>query len=123
MTATIGLFSKTQTGVTFTAGETIFTVHQPADHMYIVLDGQVEIRQNDCVLAIAGPGEPIGEMALINNAARSATAIARTDCRLEPVDERRFQFMLEHTPFFALQMMRVLVERLSRSNAVQGVTN
>jgi CRP/FNR family transcriptional regulator, cyclic AMP receptor protein len=47
-------------------------------------------------------------MAMIDKAPRSATAIAKTDCR-------RFEFMVSETPFFALHVMRVLVDRLRRT--------
>ena len=45
-----------------------------------------------------------------------ATATARTDCELVPVDEHRFGFLVQQTPFYALHVMRVLVERLRETN-------
>ena len=55
-----------------------------------------------------------GELALIDRRPRSATAVAVTACVLAPIDEKQFQFMVQQTPFFALQVMRVLTERLRR---------
>jgi CRP-like cAMP-binding protein len=60
----------------------------------------------------AGPGAFVGEMALIDRQRRSASAVARTDCKLVRIDEQRFQFMTQQTPFFALEVMRTLVRRL-----------
>ena len=51
-------------------------------------------------------------MALIDDRPRSATAIAKTDCQLAAIDENRFMFMVENTPFFALEIMRVMAHRL-----------
>lgn len=51
-------------------------------------------------------------MALIDRSVRSAAAIARTDCILAPINATRFTHMVQETPIFALQVMRVLVERL-----------
>ena len=68
------------------------------------------------VLDTLGPGSLVGEMALIDAQVRSATATAKSACRLAPVTEKRFLFMVQQTPFFALQVMRILAERLRRSN-------
>jgi len=102
--------------VTFSAGETIFTAGQAGAIMYIVVAGEVEIRQGERLLATARAGEPIGEMELIDHGGRSATATARTDCVLAPITERRFLYLVQETPQFALQVMRVLVERLRHAH-------
>ncbi len=60
----------------------------------------------------AGPGELVVEMALIDAAARCATITALEASRLGVVDGKRFLFMMQQTPFFALQVLRVLVNRL-----------
>jgi CRP-like cAMP-binding protein len=59
----------------------------------------------------------MGEMALIDSQPRSATAVALTDCSLAVIDEKRFLFMVHETPFFALDIMRILAERLRQMNA------
>ena len=53
-------------------------------------------------------------MAMIDGAPRTATAVARSDCKLFPVDEKRFQFLVQQTPYFAIEVMRVLAGRLRR---------
>lgn len=47
-------------------------------------------------------------MALIDGGVRSATAIAKTDCALIPINEKQFLFMVQETPFFSLTVMRTL---------------
>jgi CRP-like cAMP-binding protein len=56
----------------------------------------------------------IGEMALIDTKARSATVVAKTDCRLVPINEKRFLVLVHETPIFALLVMKTLAERLRR---------
>ena len=56
-------------------------------------------------------------MALIEHAPRTATATAKTDCALVPISEKRFTFMVQQTPHFALQIMKVMAERLRRMDA------
>ncbi len=59
-----------------------------------------------------GPGGVLGEMGLIDTAPRSASAIARSACKLIPVNQERFSLLVQHTPDFALQIMRVMAGRL-----------
>lgn len=98
----------------YDAGATIFESGDPASKMYIVLEGEVEIRSASSVLDRAGPGGIFGEMALIGDHRRTASAVAATDCRLAAINERRFLFLVQETPFFGLHIMRVLAERILR---------
>jgi CRP/FNR family cyclic AMP-dependent transcriptional regulator len=85
--------------------------------MYVVREGEVEIVIGDQVFETVGPGSLFGEMALIDAQPRSATARAKTDCTVVPIDEQRFIFLVQQTPYFSLQLMGVLVARLRRMNA------
>jgi CRP/FNR family transcriptional regulator, cyclic AMP receptor protein len=57
-----------------------------------------------------------GEMALIDNAPRSATAVAVSDAKLVSVSEKQFLFLISNTPYFALNVMRVMARRLRTAN-------
>jgi CRP/FNR family transcriptional regulator, cyclic AMP receptor protein len=98
----------------FTAGSTVFRKGDPRTVMYVVKEGEVEIRLRDTVVEVVGPDGIFGEMAMVDGQARTATAVARTDCKLVPIDQKRFQFLVQQTPYFAIQVMQVLVERLRR---------
>lgn len=117
MTTTINMFRHASETVRFTADAVIFAAGQPGELMYVVKQGTVKICQGEQVLALVGPGEVVGEMALIDQGPRSATALAASDCVLVPVDARRFTFLVQEHPYFALQVMQVLVERLRQSMA------
>jgi CRP/FNR family cyclic AMP-dependent transcriptional regulator len=110
----LSLFKNAKTVKEFMAGETIFVEGQPSDVMYVILEGEVDIRQRGRSIYTAGPGEPVGEMAMIDAQGRSASAVALRPCRLAVVDEKQFLFMVQETPNFALEVMRVLVDRLRR---------
>jgi CRP-like cAMP-binding protein len=84
--------------------------------MYAVVEGQVDIFVNGKLVETVEAGGIFGEMALIDAESRTATAVARTDTKVVPVDERRFLFLIQQTPNFALHVMRVLSERLRRIN-------
>ena len=94
------------------AGETIFEEGKPGEHMYVIMDGEVDIQVKGKSIYRAAAGELVGEMALIDSERRSATAIALKDTRLVPVGEEQFLYMVKETPHFALHVLRVLVDRL-----------
>ena len=103
--------------VTFQAGDIIFEERTPGEIMYVLLDGEVEISALGRTIDVANSGDVIGEMALIDSKSRSATAIAKTDCSLASLDEKLFLSLIQETPLVALEVMRVLVDRLRRINA------
>jgi CRP-like cAMP-binding protein len=84
--------------------------------MYVVLDGEVEIHAAGQE-TVGCPGTIFGEMALIDDAPRSATVIAKTDCRLLELDRKRFESLVSETPYFALEVMHVMADRLRKTNA------
>src|SRR5258708_38598738 len=98
------------------AGEAIFSAYEMGSEMYVVLEGEVELAIGPRVLETLGPGEPFGEMALIDQAPRTATAVAKTPCKLAVIPEKRFLFMVQTTPHFALQIMKVMADRLRKMN-------
>ena len=99
------------------AGKVIFKEGDPGDAVYVVLDGKVELRVNGRLMETVEPGGVPGEMALIEQAPRVATATARTACDLQPISESRFMSMIQQTPHFALQIMKVMADRLRKMNA------
>lgn len=99
------------------AGETLFSQGDPGKLAYVIQQGEVAIFADGQLLETAEAGDIFGEMALIDHQPRNATAIASTDCTLVPIDEDRFQFMVQETPRFALGVLRVMTERLRHVNA------
>jgi len=100
----------------FKAGDVIFRQGDPAQELFIVQSGEVEIRLGNRVLETLPQYSIFGEMALIDTAPRSATAIAASDARLVPVSEKQFLFLISNTPYFALNVMRVMARRLRAAN-------
>ena len=96
------------------AGKTLFKEGDSGDTMYFVEDGEVEISIHGKYIETVGSGGLLGELALISNRVRSATAVAKTTCKVVPINEKRFTHLVQQTPLFALQIMRVLADRLHR---------
>ena len=95
----------------------IFAEGQPGDVMYVVKDGEVDVLIHNQVVETIGPGDVLGEMALIDQQPRSATAVARTDCQLVSINEARFKYLVQQTPYFAIEVMRVMARRLRHMDA------
>lgn len=114
MSVTIDLFRKEEDTIRFEKGEVVFREGDPGEAMYVVVEGTVELTIKGKPLEQVGPGGVIGEMALIDRQPRVATATALTDCKLVAVPEKRFLFMVQQTPHFSLQILRVVAERLRR---------
>jgi CRP-like cAMP-binding protein len=113
----LNFFRTEADGVTYEAGQTIFVEGEMGAAMYVVLEGEVELQINDKVVETVAADEPFGEMALIDQAPRTATAVAKTNVRLLVIPENRFLFMVSAMPQFSLQIMRVMADRLRKMNA------
>lgn len=96
----------------YRAGEVIFRENDPGMFLYVVKTGKVELRREGVLLEVVEPGQIFGEMALIEHNTRSATATAQSDCQVVPVDETKFAFMVSQTPYFALDVLRIMAHRL-----------
>lgn len=99
----------------FKAGEVIFREGDPAQELFVVQSGEVEIRRGNRQLETLSQYGIFGEMALIDASPRSATAVAMTDVKLVAVGEKQFLFLISNTPNFALNVMRVMAHRLRRT--------
>lgn len=95
-------------------GDVIFQRGDAAHCMYVVADGEVDLAIGDQHLETIGQAGIFGELALITKEPRSGTARAHSDCRLVEISEQRFIYMVQETPNFALEVMRVLTARLRR---------
>lgn len=109
---TLTLFRNSTDTRDFAAGTTIFRQGDAGHEMFVIRNGAVDILVGDHTVATLSEGEIFGEMALIDTQPRSATAVARENCTVVPIDERRFTFLIQQTPQFGLHVMRVLAQRL-----------
>ena len=96
----------------FKKGDYIFKQGDPGDVMYAIVDGEVEITVDGSQRNIVRSGEVLGEMALIDKKPRSATAIAISDCKVVVINEQRFNFLIQQTPIFVTQIMKVMSDRI-----------
>jgi CRP/FNR family cyclic AMP-dependent transcriptional regulator len=112
---TIEIFRNETDTIAIPTGQIIFSEGDTGGlAMYVVVEGEVDLLVKGKLVEHLGPGGVLGEMALLDNVPRSASAVAKTACRLVEINEKRFKFLVQQTPNFALQMMRVIADRLRR---------
>jgi CRP-like cAMP-binding protein len=92
-------------GVVFTQGDT-------GVEMFGIVSGAVELTVDGRVMAKLGPDDTFGEMSLVDQSPRMATATAVEQSVLAVIDRRHFLFLVHETPTFALQVMSSMAERL-----------
>jgi CRP-like cAMP-binding protein len=87
---------------------------RPGSEFIIVLDGKVEVRGGDRVLATRGPGDYLGEIALLGTRPRTATAVAKTHVVIEVMSRREFSSLLLEAPELSDQLRATMTDRLTR---------
>jgi CRP-like cAMP-binding protein len=107
-----GLFRNALKTTTVPAGTTVFSEGDEAKCMYAIKSGRLEVRIAGNPVRTMGEDEIFGEMALLNHRTRSATVVALEESVLVPVDETQFILYVKQNPYFALQIAKLLADRL-----------
>ena len=111
--------------LTLPAGTHVFNRGEVDDRMYVVLEGGVEIRREPSEVpeqgrVMVGPGDFFGEMALVDHAPRSASAVSNCHTRLLCLSRAEFVALSERHPRIGIKMIfhlsQVVAERLRRTN-------
>ena len=110
------LFTHNPTIIRVPAGAALFSENDDGHMMYVLATGRAEVIVNNRIVESLEHGSIVGEMGLVSPGPRSASVVALSDCEFVEVDEKRFQFLVQQTPFFATQVMRVMAERLRKVN-------
>ncbi|MBE0623565.1 MAG: cyclic nucleotide-binding domain-containing protein [Burkholderiales bacterium] len=109
------------------AGKPIFSENEKSGglfskgaKMYLLLEGEIGLMIRNKFFGVVRPGQVFGELAVIAGLPRSATAMAKINCRVLSLDEKQFHAALEKKPEFALMLMSTMVQRLRESIARLG---
>ena len=101
------------------SGEVLLKEGDVGEEMYVLIEGTAKIEYRGMFFAEIGPGDFVGELAVIDGSPRLATTTAVTDCRFVAINRARFEFLVAETPNFALEVMRVLAQRLRRTDELR----
>jgi CRP-like cAMP-binding protein len=106
----------------FEAGMTLFREDDPGEVMYVIQTGSVRISKRvhgeEKLLAVLGPGEFFGEMALLNGKPRTATATVMETARCLVIDSRTLEEMVSRNAEIALRLIKKLAMRLDSADSL-----
>ena len=106
-----GRFSRT-----FQAGEIIFSEFEPGDTFYLIQSGRVQliklVGEIERTLDVLNPSEMFGEMAILENSPRSATAIALDEVKVLEFNSQNFEILLLGNPQIALKLLKMFCKRI-----------
>jgi len=108
----VAAVAKAADEVRFTAGHQLLTEGETGSEAFVLLEGTVTVKRKGRKLATLGPGEIIGELALLEHSERTASVICDTDCILLVIDRRHFVALLEDAPILAIKFLQELAGRL-----------
>jgi CRP-like cAMP-binding protein len=94
-------------------GKELIRQGEAGHEFVIVLKGELEIRRDDNVVATSGPGDYVGEIALLADRPRTATVVAKTPVAVEVIGRREFLTMLDNEPEIASQLEQAMKDRLA----------
>ncbi len=103
-------------GVAFEKGDIIFCEYEPGTNFYFILEGRVKIikilSDKEKILDILQPGEVFGEMALIEEAPRSATIVAMDNVKLLEFNKANFEILITSKPEIAIKLLKIFANRI-----------
>ena len=105
--------SSLATRIDGATGKVLTTEGELGREFIVILEGEVEVRRGDEVLATRGAGDYIGEIALIDHRPRTATVVATTPVTIEVIDARAFHTLLSDEPEIADKIQATSKERLA----------
>ena len=100
------------TEVDVPAGHELAREETFGDEFYMILDGDVRIHRAGSTIRTLGPGDFLGEIALIDHGRRTASATAETDCRLLVLGHREFHSLLDAQPDIRVHVLEALARRV-----------
>ncbi len=103
---------NTGSNMTFQPGAMLFNEGDHLKNVYIVQSGTVEILTHGKVADVCHPGDVLGFISMIDGDVSTASARVKETAELSILDERKFFFMVDEVPNFALYIMRALAHRI-----------
>jgi CRP-like cAMP-binding protein len=103
-------------GVTYSPGQIIFLEYEPGDSFFLIQSGRVRIskviKDTEKLLDILDPGDVFGEMAILEDAPRSASAIAEDEVKVLLFRKDNFDIILKSNPAMALKLLKIFAKRI-----------
>jgi CRP/FNR family transcriptional regulator, cyclic AMP receptor protein len=99
------------------ASKVLFRAGDPGNEFFVITDGAVRIERDGKVIARLGPGDFFGDIALVVERPRTATATVETDSRLLVVAHREFHSLMDRFPSIRISVLESIAIRLAELEA------
>lgn len=101
---------------TYEAGDIVFSEYEPGNEFYLIQSGQVQIMKIlgniEKTIDVLQPGEFFGEMAILEDSPRSASAVCMEPCKLLEFNRANFEILMKGQPQIALQLLKLFSKRI-----------
>ena len=98
--------------ITMVDGTVIIDQGQLGREAFVILEGKVTVKRRDRKVAELGPGDVVGELALLDHGPRTASAVCEGDCTLFVLDQRHFRGVIEDHPSISMKLLAALAARI-----------
>lgn len=117
--------TRTMQWASFARGEAVFTAGEPGDCLYVIVSGRAKVGRRmpdgrEVLLAVMGPSDMFGELAIIDPGPRTSTVTALTELHTAAMDQPGLKTWLKESPEIAAQLLQVVARRLQRTNDVMA---
>jgi CRP-like cAMP-binding protein len=99
------------------AGRQLMRQGETGREMIVVVDGKADVQRDGRTVSQLGPGDFIGEIALLLDRPRTASVVAATDMKIEVIEQREFRAFLDDNPQLYAPLLQAAVTRLAALDA------
>ena len=111
------IFDRDDNTRTLSPGERLIEAGQSVDELYVIIEGAADIVVGGETVEKAERGSIVGELSMIDHSPACASVVASTKLKVASVDQRRFTFLIQQHPTFAIEVMKVMAARLRNMDA------
>ena len=113
----LALIGRAADEVPVPSGTVIVSEDTAGHEFYLILEGQAVVRRNGRRVAMLGPGQYFGELALLDQGPRTATVVADADMTLLVLGQREFAAVLDAVPRVSHKLLQAMAHRLREADA------
>ncbi|MCZ7527780.1 MAG: cyclic nucleotide-binding domain-containing protein [Acidimicrobiia bacterium] len=113
----LGLVARRVEDVKVDAGRVLVTEGDPGHEFFVIIEGNARVSRHGKKVAVLGPGDFFGDLALLDRAPRNASVSAETPMELVVLGQREFAGLLDEVPGFARKLLAGLARRLREADA------
>jgi CRP/FNR family transcriptional regulator, cyclic AMP receptor protein len=113
----LALVARRAEDVTVPKGKVLVSEGETGQQFFVIMKGTAKLSRRGRKIALLGPGDSFGELALLDKHPRNATAVAESDMELVVIGQREFAGLIDDVPGFARKLLAAMASRLRVADA------